>query len=155
MKAMPLFKNFDFKNQAPRIAALGLLAALLLRLEAGCSSGADGTTGAGSTSAVAVAGEYKLISVNGQTLPGVVAHEGADITIKSGAMTFATNGTCQSRSVFSLPQGHDVNRVVDATYTLSGTNVTMHWKRAGTTWGNFHGGAFVMNNEGMIFSYQK
>lgn len=152
---MPLFKNFDFKKQAPRIAALGLLAALLLRLEAGCSNGKDGTTGTGSTSAAAVAGEYKLISVNGQTLPGVVSHEGTDVTIKSGAMTFAADGTCQSRTTFSLPRGHDVNRVVDAAYTVSGTNVTMRWKRAGTTRGNFNGGAFVMNNEGMIFSYQK
>ena len=52
----------------------------------------------------------------------------------------------------SLPQGHEVNRVVNATYTVSGRELTMHWKGAGWTKGILKDNTFTMNNEGMIFS---
>jgi hypothetical protein len=48
-----------------------------------------------------------------------------------------------------------VNRVVEATYTVTGTNVTMQWKGAGWTKGSLSGDTFTMDNEGMIFVYQK
>ena len=48
-----------------------------------------------------------------------------------------------------------MERVVEATYTVSGTNLTMRWEGAGTTTGSVKGNDFTMNNEEMIFAYRK
>ena len=139
----------------PRYIALGFLAGILLLLGlTGCQSsvresGADDSLPAG------WAGDYTLMSVDGNVVPCIVRHEDQDITVKSGDMNFSTNGTCASRSVFAVKGYKEVNRVVEATYTVSGAELTMRWKRAGMTRGSFNGNTFTMNNEGMIFVYQK
>lgn len=141
---------------SPRFIALGLLAGVVLALcLAGCKRPTpnDGHLSAGT--ADSMAGEYALVSVDGKTVPCVVTHEGADLTVKSGRFTINTNGTCRSLCVFSVAGHPDIERAVAATYTVSGTQLTMRWQGAGTTTGNVEGANFTMNNEGMIFAYRK
>jgi len=140
---------------SPRFLALGLLAAVLLMLSlTGCSS-SHPDTAVKSLQPADFAGEYALVSVNGNPVPAILHHENTDITVKSGGFSLRADGTCQSRSVFALPQGRNVDRVVEATYTVSGPELTMRWKGAGMTKGSVSGNTFTMNNEGMIFCYQR
>jgi hypothetical protein len=156
MKTEPHAENLQSKILTPRYIALGLLAGLLLVLGlTGCSCGPRAASDAGSGGTTNIAGAYTLVSVDGKAVPCVIAHEGTDITVKSGVMSINADGTCRSQSVFSLPQGRDVNRVVEATYTLSGTELTMRWKGAGMTRGTITGRDFTMINEGLIFAYRK
>ena len=100
-------------------------------------------------------GNYALISVDGNKVPGTINHEGTTLTVKSGVMAFNADGTCISRSTFALPSQPDVNRTVKATYTREGSSLTMKWEGAGVTTGKVEGDTFTMNNEGMIFVYRK
>jgi hypothetical protein len=100
-------------------------------------------------------GSYSLVSVDGKPLPCTVSHEGASPTIKSGTFLINPDGTCSSKMVFSVPPGGDSSREVKATYTRSGTTLTMSWQGAGTTTGTVQGDMFTMNNEGMLFAYRK
>jgi hypothetical protein len=143
-------------DHAPRFLALGLLAGILMILAlTGCHSASRAADSAVADGLTNFTGVYQLISVNGNAVPCVVSHENADITVKSGAMTINPDGTCRSDSVFSLPHQRDINRVVEATYTVTGSELTMHWQGAGTTRGTVNGPEFTMNNEGMIFKYRK
>ena len=100
-------------------------------------------------------GTYTLVSVDGNKLPCTVKHEGAAPTIKSGAFTINSDGTCSSKVNFSLPSGGDTSREVKASYTRQGSKLTMQWEGAGTTTGTVEGDTFRMDNEGMIFAYHK
>jgi hypothetical protein len=101
------------------------------------------------------AGSYALVSVDGNKVPCTVQHEGHAVAVKSGTFIINADGTCISKSVFSVPPGRDVNREVKATYTREGSKLTMQWAGAGTTTGTVGGDTFTMNNEGMIFAYRK
>ena len=149
-------EDLQLKIMSPRAIALGLLAGTLLAL---CLTGhagpspADPGTVAGTPASLT--GNYTLVSVDGKPVPCVVSHEGSDVTVKSGSFSINADGTCRSESVFAVAQQADVHRVVDATYTASGTELTMRWKGAGVTKGSVDGKTFTMNNEGMIFVYRK
>lgn len=148
--------KFQLPIASPRFIALRLLAGVLLALAlTGCKNSSTTAGGLNAGAPANIAGDYTLVSVDGKAVPCVVSHEGRDVTVKSGLFTINANGTCRSQSVFSLAESRDVHRVVEATYTLSGTDLTMHWKGAGTTTGSVKGGDFTMNNEGMIFAYRK
>ncbi len=73
------------------------------------------------------------------------------------AGTFAINadGTCSTKTIFGLPSGDPVTREVSGTYTQEGSTLKMQWQGAGRTEGTIKGDTFSMNNEGMIFSYEK
>jgi hypothetical protein len=133
----------------PRIIALTLLALILLLALTGCESRSRDAEKSNP------AGVYSLISVDGQSVPCKLTHEGTTMTVKSGAFTISTNGSCSSQITFSVPPRGDMSRVVNATYTSRGAELTMRWEGAGVTTGNIRGNTFTMNNEGMVFSYQK
>jgi hypothetical protein len=100
-------------------------------------------------------GTYTLVSVNGNTLPYALQHEGATPTIKSGSFIINSNGTCISKVNFSMPSGGDNSREVKATYTQEGQKFTMKWEGAGMTVGTVQSNMFTMDNEGMVFAYRK
>ena len=131
-----------------RIITLGLLAVLMLFASAGCQKEAR-------TAALDPAGTYNLVSVDGKNVPCSLTHEGVTPTIKSGVFTINTNGSCRSLITFSVPERGDMNREVNASYTLNGAELTMQWEGAGMTKGQIHGNQFSMTNEGMVFFYQK
>jgi len=141
------------ESYTPRIIAMGLLVMLLLLSLTGCQN----KPAASSKAAPVPIGDYQLISVNNQKVPCNLKHEGVSMTVKSGIFSFYPDGTCRSLSTFAVPPHADIHREVKATYTGQGAELTMHWQGAGTTAGPLtdNGRRFTMNNEGMIFSYEK
>ena len=100
-------------------------------------------------------GVYTLVTVNGSKLPATVSHEGTKLGVRSGTFTINPDGTCKSQVTFVPPSGAEATREVKASYTQKGSKLAMRWEGAGATTGEIKGNTFTMNNEGMIFSYQK
>jgi hypothetical protein len=48
--------------------------------------------------------------VDGKTLPARVAHDGANLEIRSGSFTLRSDGTCGSKMVFVPPNGTEATR---------------------------------------------
>jgi hypothetical protein len=101
------------------------------------------------------AGVYALVSVNGSHVPASITHESVALQVSSGTFTISADGTCSTKTVFAPPSGTEVKREVSATYTKDGSQLTMLWKGAGKTTGTIQDNTFTMNNEGMVFVYQK
>ena len=101
------------------------------------------------------AGVYQLISVDGKTVPAGISHQGATLQVRSGSFTIHADGTCSSKIIMVPPSGTEASREVSATYTKTGSQLTMRWKGAGTTVGSIDGNTFTMNNEGVVFIYRK
>jgi hypothetical protein len=100
-------------------------------------------------------GTYSLIAVGGKSVPCPVQHEGSPL-VKSGSFTFGADHTCVSTVTFAIPQRtEDVVRTVKATYTRKGDELTFRWEGAGMTKGQLQGNRFSMNNEGIVFEYQR
>jgi len=102
-----------------------------------------------------IAGSYTLVSINGETLPFTVTHEGPGIQVTSGTFTIRPDGTCTSVVAFLVPSGQAQSREVSATYTRDGSKLTMQWQGAGVTIGTVEGDTFTMDNEGQLFLYRK
>jgi hypothetical protein len=100
-------------------------------------------------------GVYRLVTVDGKSLPATLQHDGAKLEIRSGALTFATNGTCTSKMVFVPPSGTETTREVAATFRTEGSKVSMQWTGAGVTFGTLNGKTFTMNNEGTVLAYEQ
>ena len=102
-----------------------------------------------------LSGVYTLVSVNGNSVPASVSHEGVAVQVRSGTFTIKADGTCSCRTVF-VPQSRvEVAREVAARYTRNGSRLTMQWEGAGITVGTIQGDTFTMDNEGMVFVYKK
>lgn len=128
---------------------LGLVALVMVVGFAGCKKPAEVAAD------VNPAATYALVSVDGNTVPCTVQHEGHTLTIKSGSFVIGANGACSSKMVFTPPSGSEATREVKATYTREGAKLTMKWEGAGMTIGTVEGDTFSMNNEGMILAYRK
>ena len=100
-------------------------------------------------------GVYTLESVNGNSVPATVTHQGVSVHVREGTFTINADGTCRSRTVFTPPSGSEVVREVNARYTRNGANLTMRWEGAGVTVGKIGDDVFTMDNEGMEFIYRK
>lgn len=100
-------------------------------------------------------GTYRLVSVDGAKVPTTVTHGKVNLEVRSGAFTINSDGTCGSKMIFVPPNGKEVCREVKATYTQAGSKLTMRWERAGMTIGQVEDQTFTMNNEGMVFIYEK
>ena len=100
-------------------------------------------------------GVYRLISVNGEAVPANISHNGVTLEVRSGTFTIDADGTCSSRTIFVPPSGQELVREVDARYTRDGSKLTMQWEGAGTTVGTIEGNTFTMDNESMLFVYEK
>jgi hypothetical protein len=100
-------------------------------------------------------GVFTLFSVNGNSVPASVSHDGVALQVRSGSSTINADGTCSSITVFVLPAGNEITREVAATYTKDGSRLTMQWEGAGQTVGTMEGDTFTMDNEGMVFVYKK
>jgi hypothetical protein len=141
--------NVKLQSAMPHFLGLCLISAFLMLAGTGCKNEAGSDANSDPT------GVYALVSVDGQTVPCNVTHEGAAMTVKSGIFTIQADGHCGSQITFSVPPGRDVNREVKATFTRQGAELTMQWEGAGMTMGNVKGNTFTMTNEGMVFAYRK
>jgi hypothetical protein len=134
----------------PHFPGLCLIAAFLMLVWTGCNKNE-----AGSSTNIDPTGVYALVSVDGKSLPCSLPHDGAVLTIKSGAFTIKADSNCSSQVTFSVPTREDMIREVKATYTRQGAEITMQWEGAGATMGHVDGNTFTMTNEGMVFAYRK
>lgn len=100
-------------------------------------------------------GTYTLVSVNGNRVPAEVSHDGVALEVRSGSFTFEADGTCSTRTVFVPPSGTEVSRTVSGTCLQKDSKLTLQWKGAGKTTGSIQGNTFIMENEGMVFLYEK
>jgi hypothetical protein len=149
MKANLSITTQSLENHAPRIIAIGLLAICLLWLMTGCKHETAAMPGPDP------AGEYALVSMDGQVVPCTINHGGTAMKAHSGSITLTPDGQATSRMVVSVGDRKDMVCVRQAKFTQSGTNLTLRWKNAGRTVGNLAGSTFTMNNEGMNLVYQK
>lgn len=101
------------------------------------------------------AGAYTLVSVNGSRLPATVSHQGTSLDVRSGTLIFNDDGTCRSETTFAPASGNEIHRVVSASYSRQGSELTMRWKGAGTTRATIGDHALTMINEGIKFEYTR
>lgn len=102
-----------------------------------------------------IEGVYRLVSVDGNTVPASVQHGDAPIVVQSGTFTFTPDRECTSKIQFIAPNGQEVDRVVKASYTRTGNQLNMTWEGAGHTIGTVDGEKFEMDNEGVQFVFEK
>ncbi len=102
-----------------------------------------------------ITGNYKLIAVNGTTIPATVSHGDARIKVLSGEFVIRADGSCSSNTDFSPPAGGKLTRRVHATFTRNGSNLLMQWEGAGVTRGHIDDRTFTMDNHGTIFVYSR
>lgn len=134
-------------RQLPRLLALYLLAMLALMVLTGCRQKAQ--------TATRISGTYQLVSVDGKSVPCEAKHGDALVVIHSGKFQLNPDGTCSSSMNFSANSRTNLNHVVNASYSVADTELTMKWEHAGMTKGQVVGNTFTMTNEGMVLSYQK
>ena len=142
--------NQDTARQVQKHYGIPLLCAFLVAL-GGCSAQAP----AEAAKSKDISGLYTLVAVNGNKVPASISHEGVALQVRSGTFTIKADGTCGTKTTFVPPSGSEVAREVSATYTRDGSKLTMQWQGAGTTTGTIEGNSFTMDNEGMVFTYQK
>lgn len=132
--------------------ALAIAAVTLL-----IACGDDGTTAPTTTS---VAGTWTLQSINGTSLPYVIAQTGADkIEITSDVVTaVATGSFTQITTIRTTVSGQiSTQSVADAgTWTLNGTAVTFQFNSDGSVGtGSISGNTLTVTESGFAYIYKK
>ena len=145
------------------------LAASTLACIVGCSPArptSEPTPGAatagGTLSLESIAGQYRLVAIDGHALPFAPAKKGdaantESWTVVGGALLVRPNGTFQVETNYDT-KGADLN---NSKYTFSGTCFTaggvvrMVWDGGGQTDLRVRGDTVVVNNQGTAFSYRR
>lgn len=143
------------------------LAASTLACIVGCSSARPTSeptpstaTAGGTLSLESIAGQYRLVAIDGHALPFAPAKKGdaantESWTVVGGALLVRQNGTFQVETNYDT-KGADLN---NSSYTFSGTCfsagnvVRMVWDGGGQTDLRQRGDTVVVNNQGTAFSY--
>lgn len=102
-----------------------------------------------------ISGYYQLISINGESVPGIVNHRFTRLQIHSGDFTIRSDGSCSTRLEFSSPLGGKELRVSHCEYEHEGSTLTMRWLGAGQTTGELAGSRFTTDNHGMEFEFER
>lgn len=131
---------------------LVVLASLLSLLALLACAGCNRTTKETPKALADFTGTYALVSIDGQSVPCTVHHEGHDLPVQSGAFIIHPDGTCVSQITLA---GRELPMEVKATYEQQGATLTMKWAGAGMTTGKLEGNTFTMVNEGMSLAYRK
>lgn len=103
-----------------------------------------------------VAGTYNLVSVDGHPVPYPPRQEGQQgLQIVSSTLTLNGDGTFVSTMNYGDTPGWPRSRDFKGTYAKQGADYVLTWEGAGQTGVTIDGGTLTMNNEGMLFVYQK
>lgn len=101
-------------------------------------------------------GTYNLISIDGQPVPYAPVHEGQQgPEIVSSNLTLNDDGTFSMTMSYTNPSGGSISRDFTGTYTQQGAKFNLKWEGAGQTEVTLKGDTLTLNNEGMLFVYQK
>lgn len=99
------------------------------------------------------AGTYNLVTVDGHAIPYAPMHEGQQAPqIVSSGLTLNEDGTFVSTMSYNNPT---MSRDFKGTYAKVGADYVLTWEGAGQTRVTIDGSTLTMNNEGMLFVYQK
>lgn len=152
MKTKLTFHNNKFEDYTPRIVALCLLTILLVIALTGCKKESSNTP---SNVHPGLPGVYTPLSIDDKIVPCEISHEGAAMTIKSGAFILRAGGRCSSMMNISVGAGKDINLERKASFISQGAEHPEQWEGAGTTLGSVHDISFTMTHESVVFSCQK
>lgn len=109
----------------------------------------------GTTQTADHTGTYTLVTIDGNKIPYAPPHKGGGAPqVVSGAITLNGDGTFTSAMSYNLPTGV-ASRQFSGTYTRNGSRFSLQWKGAGTTTATLEGNTFTMDNEGLLFAYEK
>jgi hypothetical protein len=120
------------------------------------SAGQPATGSAGTT--------YNLVALDGHPVPYAPMHEGRQAPeVAGGSLTINSDGTFTGGIKFSNPnivaggggKGGKGGKEQPGTYTKEGNDLKLKWPGAGYTKATIDGDKLTMNNEGMLFVYQK
>lgn len=143
------------------------LAASTLACIVGCSAARptseptpNASAAASPVSLESIAGQYRLVAIDGHALPFAPANKGDAAkteawTVVGGALLVRSNGTFQVETNYDT-KGADLN---NSSYTFSGTCFTagsvvrMVWDGGGQTDLRLRGDTVVVNNQGTAFAY--
>ena len=100
-------------------------------------------------------GTYRLVNIDGNALPYAPPHEGGAPQVVSSTLTLNADGTFRMSMSYATTPGNSISRDFSGTYTREGAVLTMLWKGAGKTTATFQGNTLTLNNEGILFAYQK
>jgi hypothetical protein len=128
---------------------LALLIIAIAALPAACKT-------AGSPADTNPTGEYSLISIDGNELPYAPTHEGQTVPeVVSGSLTLSASGTFASFMQYGNPSGETTTRGFSGTYKAEDEIYILKWQGAGTTLAMIEDRTLTMNNEGIVFVYEK
>jgi len=103
-----------------------------------------------------IVGEYQLVSIDEHEIPYAPMHGGQRVpTVTAGTLTLRDNGAFASKMQYAGSDGRTMNRTFTGTYKTDGANYILRWHGAGTTLVTIDDGTLTMNNEGMLFVYEK
>jgi len=101
-------------------------------------------------------GTYNLVSIDGHPVPYAPVHQGQQAPeIVSSSLTLNEDGTFTMTMSYTNPSGGTISNDFAGTYTQDGTDFMLKWEGAGQTKVTIEGGSLTLNNEGMLFSYEK
>jgi hypothetical protein len=101
------------------------------------------------------ANTYTLVTVGGHAVPYAPMQGGQRSTeIVSATLTLNPDGTFASTMKYGKPTAGET-RDLKGTYIKEGPNYLLSWEGAGQTGVTIEGNKLTMNNEGMLFVYQK
>ncbi len=100
-------------------------------------------------------GAYRLVNIDGHELPYTPSHEGGAPQVVASTLTLNADGTFRMSMSYGTTPGNSISRDFSGTYTSEGAVLNMLWKGAGKTTATFQGNTLTLNNEGILFAYQK
>ncbi len=101
-------------------------------------------------------GTYNLVSIEGNPIPYAPMHLGRrQPQVVAGSITLHHGGTFASTMEYANDAGKTMSRAFAGTYTMDGAEFILSWTGAGRTTATIEENTFTMNNEGMLFVYEK
>jgi hypothetical protein len=141
-----------------RVSASALLLAGLI----GCTTGRTSSAPAGASPAQApltiatIAGQYALLSVDGQALPYAPVGRGGKVEpsarpVASGSFALKADGTFRLETIYN-PPGQPASTGSGACYP-EGDQLKMAWDGGGLTNMTVRGDTVLLNREGVLYAY--
>lgn len=139
--------------------ALKVVVALTLAVLVGLPIAATLSREKGPQSASGLSGPadaYKLVTVDRHPVPYAPMHQGQQAPeIVSSTIALNNDGTFRAAMTYGMPGGGSTSRYSNGTYAKNETGFAFNWEGAGQTNVTIEGNKLTMDNEGMLFVYQK